>query len=180
MPSSFRKSSSEEPSGDSFESFSFSLLHLLHSLESRFQVLVRNLLRLNKTVHDTETAFILDRLNLPVFLRREFSMNITLKWGTITLAALIVLAGSGQSIRADECDDIMGELKKLSERLMNTSDPKGVGPVCAATGELLGIIRASREVAAECYEEGRKRDQILLAFDKGIKDIQGNVDSVCK
>jgi hypothetical protein len=95
--------------------------------------------------------------------------------------ALAAAAGiSAQSVRADDCDDIMDELKKLSERLMNTADPKGVGPVCAATGELLGIMKASREVAAECYEEGRKRDQILVTFDKGIKDVQGKVDSVCQ
>jgi hypothetical protein len=96
----------------------------------------------------------------------------------VALAAAAVI--SAQSVRADDCDDIMDELKKLSERLMNTADPKAVGPVCAATGELLGIMKASREVAAECYEEGRKRDQILVVFDKGIKDIQGKVDSVCK
>src|SRR5436190_21038731 len=79
-----------------------------------------------------------------------------------------------------ECNDIMDELKKLAERLMNTNDPKGVGPVCAATGQLLGIIKASREVAAECYEEGRKRDQLLLTFDKASKEMESKIDSVCK
>ena len=79
-----------------------------------------------------------------------------------------------------ECDDIMDELKKLAERLMNTSEPKGVGPVCAATGQLLGIMKASREVAAECYEEGRKRDQLLVTFDRATKDMEGKIDSVCK
>lgn len=79
-----------------------------------------------------------------------------------------------------ECDDIMDELKKLSERFMNTTEPKGVGPVCAATGQLLGIMKASREVAAECYDEGRKRDQILLTFDRATKDMEAKIDSVCK
>ena len=79
-----------------------------------------------------------------------------------------------------ECDDIMGELKKLSERFMNTAEPKGVGPVCAATGQLLGIMKASREVAAECYEDGRKRTQLLQTFDKATKDMEGKIDSVCK
>ncbi len=101
--------------------------------------------------------------------------------GAAALAGLITIAGAGQSIRADDdCDDILNELKKLSERLMNTSDPKGIGPVCAATGELLGIMKASREVAAECYEEGGKRDGLVVTFDKAIKDIQGNVNSACK
>ena len=79
-----------------------------------------------------------------------------------------------------ECDDSMDELKKLAERFMNTSEPKGVGPVCAATGQLLGIMKASREVAAECYGDGKKRDQLLVTFDKATKDMEGKIDSVCK
>ena len=89
-------------------------------------------------------------------------------------------AGAARADDDQDCDNIMDELKKLSERLMNTTDPKGIGPVCAATGQLLGIIKASREVAAECYDEGRKRDQILLTFDKASKDMESKIDSVCK
>jgi hypothetical protein len=107
-------------------------------------------------------------------------MSINRKWAIVAFAGIAALAIWAQPVRADDCDDLLDELKKLSERLMNTADPKGVGPVCAATGELLGIMKATREVAAECYDEGRKRDQILVTFDKGIKDIQGKVDSVCK
>lgn len=97
-----------------------------------------------------------------------------------TIAAAICLAGAARADDDQDCDNIMDELKKLSERLMNTTDPKGIGPVCAATGQLLGIIKASREVAAECYDEGRKRDQILLTFDKASKDMESKIDSVCK
>ena len=101
---------------------------------------------------------------------------------TMALAAAMALA-LGTAVAQDddkECDDIMDELKKLAERLMNTSEPKGVGPVCAATGQLLGIIKASREVAAECYDEGRKRDQLLLTFDRATKDMETKIDTVCK
>jgi hypothetical protein len=110
-------------------------------------------------------------------------MRVKVKSVAFVLAFVLASVVLGPSARADDdedCDSLMGELKKLSERLMNTADPKGVGPVCAATGELLGIMKASREVAAECYEEGRKRDQILVSFDKGIKDMQGNINSACK
>jgi len=86
------------------------------------------------------------------------------------VAAMLVVAAPAMAQDDDQdCDNIMDELKKLAERLMNTNDPKGVGPVCAATGQLLGIIKASREVAAECYEEGRKRSQLLQTFDKAAK-----------
>ena len=100
----------------------------------------------------------------------------------VAVAAAVVFAGGAAIAQDDDqdCDNIMDELKKLAERLMNTSDPKGVGPVCAATGQLLGIIKASREVAAECYDEGRKRNQLLLTFDKASKEMEGKIDEVCK
>ena len=101
---------------------------------------------------------------------------------TIAIAAAMAFAVGTAFAQDDdkECDDIMDELKKLAERFMNTAEPKGVGPVCAATGQLLGIMKASREVAAECYGEGRKRDQLLLTFDKATKDMESKIDSVCK
>jgi hypothetical protein len=52
--------------------------------------------------------------------------------------------------------------------------------LCAATGQLLGIIKASREVAAECYDEGKKRDRILLTFDKAVKDMEAKITTVCQ
>lgn len=101
---------------------------------------------------------------------------------TLAIAAAMAFALGTAFAQDDdkECDDIMDELKKLAERFMNTSEPKGVGPVCAATGQLLGIMKASREVAAECYGEGKKRDQLLVTFDKATKDMEGKIDSVCK
>jgi len=100
----------------------------------------------------------------------------------IFMAAVVMAAVTGAA-RADDdqdCDNIQEELKKLAERVMNNSDPKAIGPVCAATGQLLGIMKASREVAAECYDEGKKRDNILLTFDKATKDMESKIDSVCK
>lgn len=109
-------------------------------------------------------------------------MTVGRRWTALVLAAAIGCAVYAQAARADDedCDNLMDELKKLGERLMNTSEPKGVGPVCAATGQLLGIIKASREVAAECYEDGKKRDELLLTFDRGIKDMEGKIDAACK
>ena len=115
------------------------------------------------------------------FQTKRGNMRLTTFCRSAAIAVGICLAAG--AARADDdqvCDNIMDELKKLSERLMNTTDPKGIGPVCAATGQLLGIIKASREVAAECYDEGRKRDRILLTFDKASKDMESKIDSVCK
>jgi hypothetical protein len=107
--------------------------------------------------------------------------KLGLRTAAIAAALMFAVAGAAHAQDDDQdCDNIQAELKKLAERLMNTSDPKGVGPVCAATGQLLGIIKASREVAAECYEDGKKRDNILLTFDKAAKDMEAKIDSVCK
>jgi len=103
-----------------------------------------------------------------------------IKMAAIAAATALTIGTACAQDDDKECDDIMGELKKLAERFMNTAEPKGVGPVCAATGQLLGIMKSSREVAAECYDEGRKRDQLLLTFDKATKDMEGKIDSVCK
>lgn len=107
-------------------------------------------------------------------------MRTILKSAAMAAALVFVVAMPAAADDDEDCDNIMDELKKLSERLMNSNDPKGIGPVCSATGQLLGIIKASREVAAECYEEGKKRDGLLLTFDKATKDMEGKIDSVCK
>ena len=76
------------------------------------------------------------------------------------LIAVLGFISAGQVARADDCDDEQDELKKLIERVINyTPNPRGIGPVCAATGQILGVTKAAREVAAECYDDGRKPDQ---------------------
>ena len=105
-------------------------------------------------------------------------MRATLR--AVALATMLAATPAMAQDDDQDCDNIMDELKKLAERLMNTNDPKGVGPVCAATGQLLGILKASREVAAECYEEGRKRDQLLVTFDRATKEMESKIDSVCQ
>jgi len=104
---------------------------------------------------------------------------------TIVHAVALVTAlgwmAAGQTARADDCDDEQDELKKLVERVINNSgDPKGVGPVCAFTGQLVGITKAGREIAAECYDDGKKRDEILAGMDKAIKEMEDKIGGICK
>ena len=71
------------------------------------------------------------------------------------VALMFALAGAARAQDDDQdCDNIQAELKKLAERLMNTSDPRASARR-AATGQLLGIIKATT-VLAECYEDGKK------------------------
>ena len=98
----------------------------------------------------------------------------------VALTALLAFAAGGQA-RADDCDDEQDEIKKLIERVINAnSNPQGIGPVCAATGQIVGITKAAREVAAECYDDGKKRDEILALYDKGIREMEEKINGVCK
>jgi len=100
---------------------------------------------------------------------------------TVALGAVLAFMLGGPAARADDCDDEQDEIKKLIERVINANpNPQGVGPVCQATGQILGITKAAREVAAECYDDGSKRDQILAAYDKAVKDMEDKIGGVCK
>jgi hypothetical protein len=99
----------------------------------------------------------------------------------VALCAVLAFVAGGQAARADDCDDEQDEIKKLVERVINyTPDPKGIGPVCSGTGQILGITKAAREVAAECYDDGKKRDTILETYDKAIKEMEEKINGVCK
>ena len=97
------------------------------------------------------------------------------------LIAALGFVSAGQVARADDCDDEQDELKKLIERVINYNpNPQGIGPVCAATGQILGVTKAAREVAAECYDDGSKRTAILAEYDKGIQEMESKINGVCK
>jgi hypothetical protein len=100
---------------------------------------------------------------------------------TMAIAAAVAFTVAGTAAQADDCDDIMDAMKKLSERVMNAKDDaKTPLAVCGAIGQVLGILKASREAAAECYDDGAKRSKILLDLDKVNKEMEGQVDSLCK
>ena len=105
-------------------------------------------------------------------------VRATLK--AVAVATMLAVTPALAQDDDQDCDNVMDELKKLAERLMNTSEPKGVGPVCAATGQLLGIMKASREVAAECYDEGKKRDRLIEVFEKAAREMEAKINTVCK
>ena len=81
----------------------------------------------------------------------------------------------------EDCDDIMDELKKLTERV--SAETKGATTplaVCAAGGQLLGIVKASREVVAECYADGQRRTDLLAQLDKALKETETQMGARCK
>src|SRR5262245_21118172 len=97
------------------------------------------------------------------------------------LAGATAFAVASARADDDECDDLIDAVKKLNERIMHAKDDaKTPLAVCWAVGQVVGAMKAAREVAAECYDEGKKRDGILATFDKTTKEMEGQFDSMCK
>src|SRR5882672_7686695 len=76
----------------------------------------------------------------------------------------------------EDCDDIMTELKELTDTVAkDKANARSPQAACAVNGQLLGVAKASRAVAAECYDPGAKRDGLVAALDKTVKDMEGAV-----
>jgi len=81
----------------------------------------------------------------------------------------------------DDCEDIMDELKELTDQVKKEQAvPKSRLASCADTGQVLGIVKASRTVAAECYDASKKRDDLFADFDKALQQLEGRINSTCK
>jgi hypothetical protein len=120
-----------------------------------------------------------------VFLLWEVPMttrNLTIR--KFLLAAAFAAAGALHAAAepaapADEdCDDIMEELKELSDTVAkDKGSARTPQAACAVNGQLLGIAKASRAAAAECYDPGKQRDDTVAALDKLVKDMEGAIAS---
>src|SRR5262245_49322739 len=79
------------------------------------------------------------------------------------------------------CDDIIEELKDLTEEVTkDKAAARSPLAMCAVNGQLLGIAKATREVAAECYGEGKKREDLLAAIEKLVTDMEKTIGATCK
>ena len=84
-------------------------------------------------------------------------------------------------VRAQACAEIVDTLKKLSHRVMDDKDEAKSAPaICAAISQVLGIMKATREVAAWCYDNNQTRSEVLLDFDKTSKQMESQINSVCE
>jgi hypothetical protein len=80
-----------------------------------------------------------------------------------------------------DCDDIMEELKGLTDAVTkDKANARTPLATCAVNGQLLGIAKATREVAAECYDAGKKRDDLLAALNKAVQDMEGAIGATCR
>jgi hypothetical protein len=102
---------------------------------------------------------------------------------TILLAAAFVI-GTAFAVSAgpnptppnpdEDCDELMEELKELADDVTKLkANARTPIAACGVNGQLLGVAKASRAAAGECYPDGKKKTDILAALDKTIKDVEG-------
>lgn len=99
-----------------------------------------------------------------------------LRWVAITLTVALSIASS--PARADECEDIIVSLKKHADGIP-LSDAQSHIAFCTSVGRLHGIMTAVREIARQCLEEGRKRDETMSDVKGGLSAMQKIVDTKC-
>jgi hypothetical protein len=80
-----------------------------------------------------------------------------------------------------DCDDVMEELEELAAAVTkDKANARTPLATCAVNGQLLGIAKASRAAAAECYDAGKKRDDLVAALEKLVKDMEGVIGATCR
>jgi hypothetical protein len=94
------------------------------------------------------------------------------------LAAALFGVGAGSAV-ADECSEMVGNLKKLIDGI-EPDKAKSEPAKCAAYGEGLGLMRTFRVVSDECLPEGDKRIQTLADLDRTVRRLQTEVDKMCR
>ena len=97
----------------------------------------------------------------------------------LAVATVIILSSASSATRADDCDDIVNAIKKVGEAVMK-KDAKTPPAICAGMGQALGLMQSTRIVAEECYDEGKKRDDLMKDMAESAKVFQDEIDSMCK
>jgi len=93
--------------------------------------------------------------------------------------AALATALASATAGADECEDVVAALKKHGDAIMKT-DPKPQARLCAAMGQLLGVIHSIRIVAEECYDEGKERDALMKEMAESAKAMEDGIAGDCK
>lgn len=98
------------------------------------------------------------------------------------LALAIAFAAAGPNVaRADdeECDAVVKSLGAIAEEVMK-GEPKTQPALCAGMGQLVALMRATREVAEHCMSEGEKREAIKKDMSESAKAMAGEIEKSCK
>jgi hypothetical protein len=93
-------------------------------------------------------------------------------------AAVAMLGFAVAAQAADECDKMTENIKAM----INKVDDKVTADAskCAATGEILGLMRIIRIVREECLPEGEKRISELAEVDSIARGLSTAADMQCQ
>ena len=94
------------------------------------------------------------------------------------LAAALAGFATGPAL-ADECEDLVGNLKKLIDRI-DPDKAKNEAQLCATLGEGIGLMKIFRIVSDECLPSGEKRISTLAGLDRSIRRLQAEADKKCQ
>jgi hypothetical protein len=106
-------------------------------------------------------------------------MRLVSTLNCVTVVLAVALSSASSSSSADECDDIIVALKDHGDRIP-LKEAKTPPEFCAAVGRLHGIMVSIREIAKQCFDEGKKRDDTMKDMDEGVNGMQSLLDTRCK
>jgi hypothetical protein len=84
-------------------------------------------------------------------------------------------AGAG----ADDCKTLTQTAKDMIDKVDDTSARSDAGR-CAIFADGLGMMKLFRVLRDSCLEEGSTRIAELTDLDRGIRRLQGQIDSKCR
>ena len=94
-------------------------------------------------------------------------------------AAAALAAFASAAATANECEDVVGGIKKLIDRV-DPGRAKNEPQLCAMLGEGIGLMRIFRIVSDECLPSGDKRISTLADLDRSIRKLQAEADKQCQ
>ena len=95
------------------------------------------------------------------------------------LFTVIAVWALTHSAQADECDDVVSAINRQMSQIRATrQEGDSRTAICARLGRISGLTQALGIVAAQCMDEGRKRD--ALVKDAAQTESALEVDNVCR
>jgi hypothetical protein len=97
----------------------------------------------------------------------------------LAAAVAAALVGPPGPAQADECEDLLGGMKKMIDAL-DPAKAEGEAKLCSSLGEGIGLLKVFRIVSDECLPTGEKRIGTLAGLDRAIRKLQAEADKKCQ
>jgi hypothetical protein len=97
----------------------------------------------------------------------------------LSIAIVAVWASVSPPAHADECDDVVTAINKQMNQIRATRrEGDSRTTICARLGRISGLTQALGIVAAQCMDEGGKRDALIKDAAETERALE--VDNVCR